>query len=105
MRMKPGAPLGGRSAALGDGDGLTLGLGPVQPLGLVAGLGAQVVQVGHRQAGQALVAGIAVERVGALHELLGGRPRQGAMQGIGVREQSHIGGGELARKAVQPEQR
>ena len=97
---EPSASLGGRGAAFGDGSGLTLGLGPVKPLGPVAGLSAQVVQVRHRQTRQALVACIAVERIGALHDLLGGRSREGAMQCIGLGQQGHIGGAELAGKAV-----
>ncbi len=93
-------PLGGRSAALADGHAVPLGLGPHPALGLIAGLGAQVVQVRHRQVGQALVARIPVEGISALQQVHGGRSRQGAVQGVGLGQQGHVQGAELAGKPV-----
>ena len=91
---------GGRGAALADANACPFGLGPHPARGLIAGLGAQVVQVRHRQAGQALVPGISVLGIGALQQVHGGRSRQGPMQGVGLGEQGHVEGAELAGKPV-----
>lgn len=69
-----GASVGCGSTALPDGDGIALRLSPVQAGGLIADLVAQVVQVGNRQGRKPLIAGIAIQGVGALHEALGGGP-------------------------------
>ena len=62
-------------AALTDGDGHRPRLGPDLALALITGAMAQVVQMPHLDRRQALVAGIAKDKKGALHELLGGQPR------------------------------
>ena len=93
-------PLGGGGAALPDGNALPFGLGPVPALGLVAGLGTQVVQVRHRQPGQTLIAGIPIQTIGTLQQVHGGWPRQGGVQGVGLGQQRDIGGRELAGKTV-----
>ena len=74
-----GAPFGGGRAPLTDGDRVAVGLGPVHAFGLVARQAAQVVQMRHRDVGQALVTGICIQAPGALHQATGGRPRQGAV--------------------------
>src|SRR5205823_10507015 len=94
-----GAPIRGGSTAFANGYGVAPGLGPVQAGGLVAGLAAQVVQVRYREAREPLVAGIAKELPSALQQPFRGRPREGAMQRIGLREQLHVSGAELPGKA------
>src|SRR5947208_8301558 len=95
MRMKPGRPsgAGARRSPMG-----MVWPGPVQAGGLVAGLAAQVVQVRYREAREPLVAWIAKELPSALQQPFRGRPGEGAMQRIGLREQLHVSGAELPAK-------
>ena len=62
-------------AALTDGDSRRARLGPDLALALISDAFAQVVQMPHRDCRKALIAGIAKDQKGALHELLGGQPR------------------------------
>ena len=79
-----------RSAACADGYAGRVCLGPVPPFVLVRLAPAQVVQMGNRDARQALVARVAEHLVRTLHELLGGRPGQRAMQHIRLGQQGHV---------------
>ena len=54
----------------------------------------------HRDVGQALVTGICIQAPGPLHQATGGRPRQGAVQGVGLGEQAHVSRGEFAAEAA-----
>jgi len=64
-----------RGAALTDGNAHRSRLGPDLALTLISGAFAQVVQMPYRDRRQALVAYLAKDQIGTLHELLGGQPR------------------------------
>src|ERR1019366_7394434 len=68
--------------ALSDGDTRWMGLAPMPSLVLVRRASAQVVQMGNRDARQALETQITKHLRCPLHELLGGRAGQGSMQHI-----------------------
>ena len=94
-----GLIVGRRRAAFADGDHHRprLGLGLAQAP--IAVLTSQVIQMRHRDLGQALVTSIAKDVMSALHELLGGQTRQGAVQGISIGEQTHVSARVGAGKA------
>ena len=79
-----------RGAAFADGYARRVCLDPAPPFVLVWLASAQVVQMGNRDARQALVARVAEHLVRTLHELLGGRPGQRAMQHIRLGQQSYV---------------
>ncbi len=54
----------------------------------------------HRDAGEAPITGIAKDIDGALHQALGGRPRQRAVQRIGLGKEGDVDGREFASKAL-----
>lgn len=95
-----GYAIGPGGAALADGYTGGACLGPVPTFVLVRLPAAKVIQMGDRNARQPLEAGIAEHQQCAFHQLLGGRTRQGAMQGIDLGQQGCVCGGKPAGEAV-----
>ena len=64
----------------------------VAALALIAGAGAQVVQVRHRDLRQPLIGGVAKHGHGAFGQLLGRRSPELAMQAIQFHQQARVSG-------------
>lgn len=90
-----GAAFGCRGAPGADGAGPGLGLAVVDPALLVEGLGPQVIEVGHRDGGQARITGLAEEVTGSLQQHPGGGAGQRAVQAVELGQQHDVRGGEL----------
>ena len=95
-----GTIIGGGRATFSDRYAVALGFGPVPPPGRIALCPAQVVEMRHRDRGQAFIPGIAKDLDGALHQAAGGRPREGAVERIGLGQQRYVDRRELAGKAL-----
>ena len=76
------------------------GLGELPPQAFVSRRLAQVVEVAVGDAGQALVTVVAEAVIGALAQLAGGRPGQGAVQGVDFGQQAHVLLGVTAGKGL-----
>ncbi len=73
---------------------------PPALLSLITRTGAQVVQVGHRDAGEGFERDIAKHVERALGQLLGGRPRKLAVQVVELGQQDHVGRGVALRERL-----
>ena len=107
---EPRVPIGPWSLANADRVAHWAGLGKAHASGLVVRALAQVVQVRDRQPGQAFIARVAIDAVGALQELRDGPTAHILMGPIHRHQQLDIERGVLARKgcrggAVSLEQR
>ena len=99
MRMKPGRPsgAGARRSPMLTWVACVLVQSAGARCSRCAGAGCTDAP---RDGRQALVAGIAIHRQCPPHQVPGGRPRERPVQGVGVGQQRHIGGGEAADKAM-----
>lgn len=91
-----GAPVGAGGLAQTDGVAHRAGLDKAHPARLVVGALAQLVQVRDRQLGQAFIARVAIDGVGALQQVRNGRAAHVFMGPIHLYQQRHVGRRVLA---------